>query len=65
MKRAIFRQKQYAYSVQILKSWSKNNIKTLEDVEADDNKFSRGKTTGTDDKSDWTLAEKRAGFREV
>ncbi len=65
MKRAIFRQKQYAYSVQILKSWSKNNIKTLEDVEADDNKFSRNKTTGTDDKSDWTWAEKKAGFREV
>jgi predicted phage replisome organizer len=65
MKRAIFRQKQYAYSVQILKSWSKNNIKTLEDVEADDNKFSRGKTTNTDDKSDWTWAEKKAGFREV
>ena len=65
MKRAIFRQKQYAYSVQILKSWSKNNIKTLADVEADDNKFSRSKTTGTDDKSDWTWAEKKAGFREV
>ena len=65
MKRAIFRQKQYAYSVQILKSWSKNNIKTLEDVEADDSKFSRSKTNGTDDKSDWTWAEKKAGFREV
>ena len=65
MKRAIFRQKQYAYSVQILKSWSKNNIKTLSDVEADDNKFSRSKTTGTDDKSDWTWVEKKAGFREV
>lgn len=65
MKRAISRQKQYAYSVQILKSWSKNNIKNLADVEADDNKFSRSKTTGTDDKSDWTWAEKKAGFREV
>ena len=65
MKRAIFRQKQYAYSVQILKSWSKNNIKTLSDVEADDNKFSRSKTTVTDDRSDWTWAEKKAGFREV
>lgn len=65
MKRAIFRQKQYAYSVQILKSWSKNNIKSLADVEADDNKFNKSKTTGADDKSDWTWAEKKAGFREV
>lgn len=65
MKRAIFRQKQYAYSVQILKSWSKNNIKSLADVEADDNKFNKSKTTGADDRSDWTWAEKKAGFREV
>lgn len=63
MKRAVFRQRNYSYSIQILKAWAKNNIKTLADIESDDKKFNRSKEK--EDMSGWTPAERRAGFRDV
>lgn len=63
MRRAVFRQRNYNYSIKILKAWAKNNIKTLEDIKADDKKFNRSKEK--EDMSGWTPAERRAGFRDV
>ncbi|MDG6115402.1 DnaD domain-containing protein [Lactococcus formosensis] len=41
MKRAVRSQRNFRYALQILKAWSKNNIKTLLDVQADDEKFNK------------------------
>ena len=66
MKRSATNGKQYGYVRGILKNWGSSNVKTIHDVEVLDNSFKKTKqTSGTDDKSDWTWAEKKAGFREV
>ena len=66
MKRSATNGKQYGYVRGILKNWGSSNVKTIHDVEVLDNSFKKTKqTSNTDDKSDWTWAEKKAGFREV
>ena len=66
MKRSATNGKQYGYVRGILKNWGSNNVKTLHDIEVLDATFKKSNTNSEkDDRSDWTFAEKKAGFREV
>ena len=66
MKRSATNGKQYGYVRGILKNWGSKNVKTLHDIEVLDATFKKSNTNSEkEDRSDWTWAEKKAGFREV
>ena len=66
MKRSATNGKQYGYVRGILKNWGSKNVKTLHDVDVLDATFKKSNTNSEkEDRSDWTWAEKKAGFREV
>ena len=66
MKRSATNGKQYGYVRGILKNWGGKNVKTLHDIEVLDATFKKSNTNSEkEDRSDWTWAEKKAGFREV
>ena len=66
MKRSATNGKQYGYVRGILKNWGSKNVKTLHDIEVLDGAFKKSNANSEkEDRSDWSWAEKKAGFREV
>lgn len=63
LKLSALKGKRYDYARGILKNWASNNVKTLHDIEVLENNYKKSKEK--DDRSGWTPAERRVGFKDV